>query len=37
MNNDGAETAMRIERLKKCVAENEQRNDGDEQVHRDHE
>jgi hypothetical protein len=37
MNNDGAKAAMRIERLKKCIAENEQRNYGDEQVNRDHE
>ena len=36
MNNDHAETPMRIERLKKCVAENKQRDYGNEQVHRDH-
>jgi len=36
VNNDDAETAMWIERLEECVAENEQRDYGNEEVHRDH-
>src|SRR5690242_13184448 len=36
VNKDDAETPMWIERLKECVAENEQWDYGDEQVHRDH-
>ena len=36
MNNDVAKTPMWIERRDKCVAENEQRNYGNEEVNRDH-
>ena len=36
VNNDDAETAMWVERLEECVAENEQRDYGNEEVHRDH-